>query len=154
MASKPAAEETETVKSGHQLYLEKVAEGVKPDSDISGRVTVNPDPRGENGFIGVDPIYQNFGNDQMKPYDSEEGAEKELEDAFKASFDSDGEKADDPGFGGQAPKADTSSVDAPKFVVDGQVRSTADDKKKEEVAPEPPALPDPPASKNGKADTK
>ena len=42
-----------------------------------------PDPS-ENGYVGVDPIYQNFANETEKPYVAEGGAEKKVEAPFLA----------------------------------------------------------------------
>lgn len=39
-----------------------------------------------DGYVGVDPVYQNHANDTDKPRASEDGAEKKAEEAFVASL--------------------------------------------------------------------
>lgn len=71
----------EPVKSTQQLDLEaRQAEGyVSPLARVE---TVGPSESlvSEDGFIGVDPVYQNAANDTDMPLSSEEGPEKNLED--------------------------------------------------------------------------
>jgi len=41
----------------------------------------DPQPS-DNGFIGVDPIYQNFANETERPYLAEKGADKKVESQY------------------------------------------------------------------------
>lgn len=74
-------EAPEPVKSTQQLDLEARADDdyVSP---LARAKTVGPNESlvSEDGFVGVDPIYQNYANDTEAPYQSDEGVEKDLED--------------------------------------------------------------------------
>ena len=59
---------------------------VPPAQLIQG---TDPQPA-ETGFVGVDPIYQNFASDTEKPLRAEKGAEKKFEDqAYADEVDAD-----------------------------------------------------------------
>ena len=64
-------------KPTSQLDLE---ERQKPDYVPPSQLTpgINPQPS-DNGYIGVDPIYQNYANDTEKPYLAEKGPEAKIE---------------------------------------------------------------------------
>lgn len=69
------------VKSTQQLDLEARA---KDDyvSPLARAKTVGPNESlvSEDGFVGVDPMYQNYANETDAPLASESGPEKDLED--------------------------------------------------------------------------
>ena len=104
--------ETYLTKSNAQLDLERRLDpDYKPDSQIGGTVTVNPNPFGADAYVGTDPIYQNYSTDQNKPFEAEEGPEGELLKAYKEEHDLDGQKvAEDYGLGGEAPVAETGTT--------------------------------------------
>lgn len=102
-----ADEKPYLTKPRAQVDLERrTAEDYKPESEVGSTVTVNPNPFGEDEYVGTDPIYQNYANDQNKPLASEEGAEKEVEEAYKKSHEVDDDVAvEDYGLGGKASRA-------------------------------------------------
>lgn len=81
------------------------AEEVTKSGYDPGRLDKGGDPApSENGFIGVDPIYQNFANETEKPFVAEGGAEKKVESQFLADeIDLDA---------GATPQGDVESEDA------------------------------------------
>lgn len=94
-------------KSRAQLDLEaRMEEGYVPDSDVRVR-HLNPNPLGDEEYVGTDPIYQNASTEANKPFAAEEGVEKDMLDAFKEEHKVDDDSAvDDPGLGGKAAAAD------------------------------------------------
>ena len=60
-------------------------ERMKDDYVVPTQLQQGSDPEpSETGFVGVDPIYQNFANDTEKPLRAEKGVEKKLEDVVYA----------------------------------------------------------------------
>ena len=51
----------------------------KPDSVL---IKGTEQPKSDNGYVGVDPIYQNHSEERDKPRAAEEGPEAVLEEAF------------------------------------------------------------------------
>jgi len=100
----------------------RLEEGAVPDSDLSGRYIVNPNPFGEEDYAGTDPIYQNHANDTEAPHAAEEGPEKEAEDAVRDLYEpkDDAVVVDDFGTGGEAVKAGQPNVDREVYLVPGQ----------------------------------
>lgn len=100
-------EKTTITKSNAQLDLERrTADGYVPDSDVSGVVTVNPNPFGNDAYVGTDPIYQNYSTDQNKAFESKEGVEAELLKEYKKEHEVDDSVAvEDFGLGGKAQRA-------------------------------------------------
>lgn len=47
---------------------------------------VNPDPSSEDGFVGVDPIYQNAANKYEEPLEAEDGGFADAEQAFADAY--------------------------------------------------------------------
>lgn len=103
MAPKPNYE-----KPTQQVDLE---ERLKDDYVPAAVLTVAEDPvvTSENGYVAVDPIYQNFANETDKPFAAEKGPEKKLEEGavsgtplyndetdFDAGATADGEGEEDP----------------------------------------------------------
>lgn len=122
-----ADEKPYLTKPTSQVDLERrLADDYKADGDLSRRVTVNPDPFGEetdNGqFVGTDPIYQGRANETEQPLQAEEGPDKKAEEAFAELFESDGEKVPDYGTGGEAVRAadPTQVPDVERRLVPGQ----------------------------------
>jgi hypothetical protein len=74
-------QETQVTKSTQQLDLEarQAEDYVSP---LAVAKTVGPEQSllGEDGYVGTDPIYQNYANETEAPLAAEEGAEKVLED--------------------------------------------------------------------------
>lgn len=57
----------------------------KPDYVPSSQLIQGTDPDlSDNGYVGVDPIYQNYTNDTEKPYLAEKGPEKKVEELVYA----------------------------------------------------------------------
>lgn len=115
----PAKEKSEAVytrpNSDAALEAQVNAEAPKP------RVAVNPNPFGEEEFVNVDPIYQNYANDQNKPFAAQDGADKLAEERTKELHDLDGEETvDDQGTGGKASKADQSGPGSIRYLLPGQ----------------------------------
>lgn len=53
------------------------------DYEVPTKLIQGTDPKpSENGFIGTDPIYQNYANETEKPFLSDGGAEAEIEKNF------------------------------------------------------------------------
>lgn len=81
MAEKKTEQAPEAVKSTQQLDLEaRQAEDYVSPLAVAKTVGPNESLISEDGFVGVDPIYQNAANETEMPLASEEGAEKVLED--------------------------------------------------------------------------
>lgn len=93
-------------KSRAQVDLERRTEdGYVPDSNLGSTATVNPNPFGAEEYVGTDPIYQNYANDQNKPLAAEEGVEAEVLEAYKDEHEVDESvEVTDPGLGGTAAK--------------------------------------------------
>lgn len=89
-------------KSRHQLDLES-----RVNSGVESRIpaTVNPNPHGNDDYVGTDLIYQNHSTDQNKPFSSEEGVEKQLESSYREAYESDENVVGDHSLGGKATKA-------------------------------------------------
>lgn len=118
----------EITKPTDQQDLERrQADDYQPDAELASRRTfVNPNPFGEEGYVGTDPVYQNYASETEKPLASEEGAEKKAEDEVKEAYafpdDVDESRiVSDPGTGGQALVADVSVPVPPSVEVKGQV---------------------------------
>jgi hypothetical protein len=93
-------------KPNTQVDLERRQKQEAPDSAVGNTVVVNPNPFGADEYVGTDPIYQNYANDQNKPLASEDGVEKELEEAYKEEHEVDDEvSVEDHGTGGVAERA-------------------------------------------------
>jgi hypothetical protein len=90
----PAVEVNEADLSTHQRYLNSLLGGEQEVPVFNA--SVNPDhlPTDE-GYVGVDPIYQNHANDTEKPYAAEGGADGLAEDAYADAVDSDGNEPGD-----------------------------------------------------------
>ena len=75
-------------KPTSQVDLE---ERTKDDYVVPAQLVQGTDPvPAETGFVGVDPIYQNYANDTEKPLRAEKGAEKKFEDlAYADEVDTD-----------------------------------------------------------------
>lgn len=86
----------EPVKSTQQLDLEtrQAEDYVSP---LARAKTVGPNESliSEDGFVGVDPIYQNAANETEEPYASDEGPEKALEDRVLELVESDAATAEE-----------------------------------------------------------
>jgi hypothetical protein len=113
-------------KPTSQVDLEtRLEDGYKPDSDVSDRRVVNPNPFGAEDYASTDPIYQNHANDTEKPYRAEEGADKQAEQVVRDLHDLDGlddsEVTEDHGMGGKAQRADQTGAAGPtRYLVPGQ----------------------------------
>lgn len=89
----------------------------------SRRNTVQPNPLGEEDYVGTDAIYQNHANDTEKPLAAESGVEEKAEAFFNDQFDlSDADEdlvVDDPGLGGKALQTQPASTqpDVPDVTV-------------------------------------
>lgn len=98
-------------KSRAELDLERRLDPeYKPDSQVGGTVTVNPNPFGADAYVGTDPIYQNHSTDQNKPFTSEKGVEADALKAYSEEHEAELEGAtvaEDYGFGGKARVAET-----------------------------------------------
>jgi hypothetical protein len=90
MAKDEKVEEVEVgVPSAHQKYLEEVTD---PDREVPVfGASVNPvdqaDHVTDEGYVGVDPVYQNYANDTDKPLAAEEGPDQAAEDAFHEAYE-------------------------------------------------------------------
>jgi hypothetical protein len=76
-------------KPTSQVDLERRLKDDYVSPSVLGQA-VDPVLESENGYVGVDPIYQNFANETEKPYASEKGVEKKLEAPYygdKTDFD-------------------------------------------------------------------
>ena len=150
----------------------RLTDGFQEDSVLASRRTfVNPDPFGDEAYVGTDPIYQNHANDTEKPYAADGGAlqkaEEQVADYYEAPEGA--TVVADPGMGGKAvlATATTDVADVPTAevrgavvhsddVVEESVKSDSEDDKgdEEEVSPPPsgdPSLPPTPAVPSGQA---
>jgi hypothetical protein len=75
-------------KPASQVDLE---ERLSDDYVPVGQLNQGTDPGlSDNGFVGVDPIYQNFANETEKPFKAEKGPEAKIEkDVFTDDVDFD-----------------------------------------------------------------
>lgn len=96
-------------KSRAQVDLERrTAEDYKPESEVGSTVTVNPNPFGQDEYVGTDPIYQNHSTDQNKPLKAEKGVEAEQLKAYKEEHEVDeADAVEDFGLGGKARRVPT-----------------------------------------------
>jgi hypothetical protein len=117
-------EKTTTTQPNSLLDLERrQADDYVPDSDVRASVTVNPNPYGEEDYVGTDAIYQNHANKTEAPGASKKGPEREAEQAHKKSFELDEDDdnvVDDPGLGGKALRANTDGPEPTRYLVPGQ----------------------------------
>lgn len=114
-------EKTTITKPTSQLDLERrQSDDYVADADISSRVAVNPNPFGEEDYVGTDPVYQNYANDTEKPLPADEGPEAEAEKAHREMYDTDEDTVNDPGLGGEAVRADLTGPAAERYLVPGQ----------------------------------
>lgn len=122
-----------TTKPTTQLDAERrLEEGYVADAVTGNTVTVNPNPFGDEDYVGTDPIYQNYAEETHKPGRSEEGVEKELEEAYREQHNlddlDDDQVAEDYGLGGKARVARTNSDAGPTvWKVPGQEGYPEDD---------------------------
>lgn len=76
------------VPSAHTKYLESVMD---PDREVPVHgESVNPADQGvvtEEGYVGTDPIYQNYAEDTHKPLAAEDGPEADAEEAFVDAYE-------------------------------------------------------------------
>lgn len=80
--SKDGGDEVSYTRPATALDAERrLAEGNTVSSRMQG---VNPSEaiRSDEGYVGVNPEYQNAANETDEPRDAEEGVEKDLEDAY------------------------------------------------------------------------
>lgn len=69
-------------KPTSQLDLE---ERQSKDYVVPGQINLGTDPQpSDSGFVGVDPVYQNFANDTEKPFKAEKGPEAKAEEVLYA----------------------------------------------------------------------
>jgi hypothetical protein len=96
MAGKKPAEGVELdVPSPHQQYLESLL-GEEHEAPTFGGVSVNPNDNKaitDDGYVGVDPVYQNFANDTDEPLQADEGGDKLAEDAYVEAVEGDAKEA-------------------------------------------------------------
>jgi hypothetical protein len=78
------ADEVQYTKPNSQLDLEARLERKNENPDVHVPVAVNPNPVGEEEYIGTDPIYQNYANETEKPL-AGDGAEQQVVEDFKKS---------------------------------------------------------------------
>ena len=89
-ASEPAEGVEVDVPSAHTKYLESVMD---PDKEVPVHyASVNPGDSEvgvvtEEGYVGTDPIYQNYADDTHKPYAAEDGPEADAEEAFVDAYE-------------------------------------------------------------------
>lgn len=99
MATTPKKKEVEVeaapvVTSAHEQYLTSLL-GEKYEAPVrfpsSGPEALTSPTK--EGYIGVDPIYQNHANDTEKPYASEGGGDKLAEEAYREAVEGKPKKA-------------------------------------------------------------
>lgn len=120
--SNEPAEGVEYTKSNAQLDMEaRLAEDFTPDSNISTRTTVNPNPFGQEDYAGTDPIYQNYASDTHKPLAADEGPDQLAEDFVRDLYEpGDKDLVNDFGLGGEATPALSPNVEQEQYLVPGQ----------------------------------
>lgn len=85
-----------TDPSPHQQYLGSLL-GEEHEAPVFN-ASVNPrdnDVFDKDGYVGVDPIYQNHANDTEKPYAAEGGADELAEKAYFESVRGEGKEPGD-----------------------------------------------------------
>lgn len=133
MGSKKPAEGVELdVPSTHQQYLEKTL-GEESEAPVFG-ASQNPvdSTLNADGFVGVDPVYQNFANDTDEPLAAEEGPDKLAEEAYADAVEGGPREASD------ALKENFSSVSRVENPKDESADASADDEGDEEEEEVPP----------------
>ncbi len=99
MAAKKPAEGVELdVPSAHARYLDSLLgdEAQDREAPTYGGVSVNPSDNKvitDEGYVGVDPVYQNYANDTEAPYQADEGPDKLAEDAYVEAVEGDPKEA-------------------------------------------------------------
>ena len=97
-------------KPTSQLDLEeRQAKDYRNPSELIKGEDIGPS---DNGFIGVDPVYQNFANETDKPLVGEKGAEAEIEKKY-LSDDVDADKGATPEGESEAEDKDEKSTTTP-----------------------------------------
>lgn len=112
-------------KSNAELDLEARTTDGRPNEAVgSATLTLNPNPLGADEYVGVDPIYQNYANETEKPLASQDGVEKEVEQAHRKAYDlsdvDDSQKVVDPGLGGETTKVGAPGGQTFRTVLPGQ----------------------------------
>jgi hypothetical protein len=113
----------------------------------SRSTTLNPNPFGEDAFVGTDPIYQKRANETEQPLAAKSGVDKKAEEAFKkvAGLADDVDEdslVDDPGMGGKAQVSVTKGPGVPDVTVGASADVThASDPTPEPSTPEVPGEP-------------
>lgn len=148
-----ADKKPERVPSAAEVDLEaRLADDFKGESDLGIRSqTVQPNPLGDEDYVGTDAIYQNHANDTEEPLAAKSGVDKKAEAYFNDQFDlSEVDKdlvVDDSGLGGKAvltqsaqtqPDASDVTVGAGTDVIHSGDQATATD-----TPASPPAPPEP-----------
>lgn len=93
------------------------------ESVLSSRaMTVQPDPFGDDKYVGTDPIYQGRANKTEQPNNAKSGTEREAEEAFREVAESpqvedESKVVKDFGMGGTALKAGPTTVDVPDVTI-------------------------------------
>lgn len=101
----------EPVKSTQQLDLEaRQAEDYVSPFVLGKTVGPNESLVSEDGFVGVDPIYQNAANETDEPLAAEDGVEKVIEDRVLELIETDAATAEANQQTTEAAKADEQST--------------------------------------------
>ncbi len=99
-SKKPADGVELDVPSAHQRYLDDLLGKDSEDREapVFGGVSVNPKDNKvvtDEGYVGVDPVYQNHANDTEKPLQSKKGPDKLAEQAYVEAVEGDAKEASD-----------------------------------------------------------
>jgi len=99
-ANKPAEGVELDVPSAHQVYLESLLgeEGQEAPAPVYGGESVNPNELQavtDDGYIGTDPVYQNYADDTHKPLAADGGVDQLAEEAYVEAVEGEPSEAGD-----------------------------------------------------------
>ena len=114
---------------------------------VVGTARLNPNPFGDEEYVGTDPVYQNHANDTEVPYAAEEGPLQKAEEHFADQYDmsdaDDDKVVPDPGMGGVT----TVAVDEGPGVSTLTIGAAENTPQRQEEAPEQPGVQPPPTQR-------